>query len=84
MEDLQQKLIDDLQQIVHTISLDLRTEVLVNDMVLRGFSINELFVKPVGLFRRRFDRDISTIEYSELKDENPAIIVSLYGIATLK
>jgi len=77
VEELQRKFIDDLQNIVRDLSLDLRTEVLVNDLVLRGFSITDFFVRPVGLFRRRFDRDISGIEYSELQDENPALILSL-------
>lgn len=71
------KLIEEIQSVLDEVPLDLRAEVLVNDLIVRGISVNDLFVKPVGLFRRRFDKDIHSVEVTELKDEQVVQVLRL-------
>ena len=71
------KLIEEIQSVLDEIPLDLRAEVLVNDLIVRGISVNDLFVKPVGLFRRRFDKDIHSVEQVDLKDGQSAQMLHL-------
>ncbi len=71
------KLIEEIQSVLDEVPLDLRAEVLVNDLIVRGISVNDLFVKPVGLFRRRFDKDIHSVEQVDLKDGQRAQILRL-------
>ncbi len=71
------KLIEEIQSVLDEVPLDLRAEVLVNDLIVRGISVNDLFVKPVGLFRRRFDKDIHSVEQVDLKDGQSAQILRL-------
>ncbi|MBL0104967.1 MAG: hypothetical protein IPP51_15120 [Bacteroidetes bacterium] len=54
-----------LMQILSSIPFDLRAEVVVADLVKSGINLDELFVKPVGIFKRKFGKDIADINYAE-------------------
>ncbi len=62
-------LVEEIQNVLDEVPLDLRAELLVNELIVRRFSVNDLFVKPVGLFRRRFDKDIHSVDVTQLNDE---------------
>lgn len=47
------------------LSIDLRAEVVLADMLDDGVSLDDLIVNPVGLFKRPFGRDISRVEWVE-------------------
>jgi hypothetical protein len=55
--------------ILEEISMDLRAEILIADLIKKGFALNDLLVRPVGLFKRRFGKDIAKIETVELKND---------------
>lgn len=51
-----------VKAILQELDLDLRAEILVTDLVSRGFELEDFFVRPVGLFRRRFGKDVAKYE----------------------
>ena len=77
MSKEQLTLVEEIQSVLDDIPLDLRAEVLVNDLILRGVSVSDLFVKPVGLFRRTYDKDIYSIETTEFRDGQEAQVLRL-------
>ena len=70
-------LVEEIQNVLDEVPLDLRAEVLVNELIVRRFSVNDLFVKPVGLFRRRFDKDIHSVDVTQLNDEQVVQVLRL-------
>jgi len=56
-----------------TFASDLRLEVVLADLIESGFNLDEVRVQPIGLGRRRFDRDIAKIKY-EANDEHRGML----------
>jgi hypothetical protein len=59
--------LETLQNILKAIPFDLRAEVVIADLAKNGFDVDDLFVRPVGIFKRKFGKDISKIEQIENK-----------------
>lgn len=71
-----------LSAVLKEIPFDLRVEVVVSDMLKNGFTLEDYFIQPVGIFRRRFDRDIESVDHIELPNgtEYNLIRVSREGL----
>lgn len=61
---------------INDISLDLRTEVVISDLISSGYNIEDLFVKPAGIFNRSFSKDILNAELIELKNNQKVVFVN--------
>ena len=66
-----------LKELIVNLPIDLRAEVLVVDLIRKGFAPDDLFLRPVGLFKRRFGRDIEELEDLELKDGSSVTVMNL-------
>ena len=55
-----------ISELINELPFDLRIELVLEDLISHGFSANDLFVKPTGLFKRRFSKDIQSIETLEI------------------
>ncbi|HMT28085.1 MAG TPA: type VI secretion system baseplate subunit TssG [Bacteroidia bacterium] len=66
----QDQLIEKVKSLLHSIPLDLRVEVVVTDLLKSGYSLDDFFVRPVGIFKRRFGKDISKVERVELQNNS--------------
>lgn len=62
--------------LITKIPLDLRAEVVVADIIASGYNATDLFIRPVGLFQRRFNKDILTAEVAELINHYRAVFVN--------
>ena len=47
---------------------DINAEVIIADLIERGFDFNKIFVKHDGLFKRNFSKDISDVYLDMIKD----------------
>jgi len=65
----------EIVEIINQIPDDLRVEVVVSDILKSGFSATDVFVRPVGIFKRRFNKDISEAAVIEFSDRQQAIFV---------
>ena len=54
-----------IQNILNELSLDLRAEVVVSDLVRKGLDPNGILVQSIGLFRRKFSKDIAGVDAVE-------------------
>lgn len=66
-----------LKELIVNLPIDLRAEVLVVDLIRKGYEPDDLFLRPVGLFKRRFGKDIEDIEGLELKDGSSVTVMNL-------
>ena len=66
----QNHLIEKVKSLLHSIPFDLRVEVVVTDLLKSGYSLDDFFVRPVGIFKRRFGKDISKVEKVELQNNS--------------
>lgn len=61
---------------ISEIPLDLRAEVVIADIIGSGYSATDLFIKPLGLFQRRFHKDILSTEVVEFNNLQKAVFVN--------
>ncbi|MEP7111314.1 MAG: type VI secretion system baseplate subunit TssG [Ferruginibacter sp.] len=61
MEDF----IEHISNVVSELPYDLRAEVVIADLIQRGVIADDMIVSPIGLFKRRFSRDIAHISIKE-------------------
>ena len=61
---------------INDIPLDLRAEVVIADIMNSGYHATDLFIKPVGLFQRRFHKDILSTEVVEFNNLQKAVFVN--------
>lgn len=60
---------DTIGTIIEKIPMDIRMEVVVADLLKSGYSLDDYFIRPIGIFKRRFGKDIGRIEKVELKND---------------
>lgn len=60
---------------LRTFASDRRLEVVLADLVAYGVSLEDVRIQPIGLGRRRFDRDIAKIKYESSLDGGWSITV---------
>jgi len=65
----------EIAEIISQIPIDLRVEVVVSDVLQSGFSATDLFVQPVGIFKRRFNKDIDEADVIEFDNRQQAVFV---------
>lgn len=65
----------EIAEIINQIPDDLRVEVVVSDILRSGFTATDVFVQPVGIFKRRFNKDITEAEVVEFSNHQQAIFV---------
>ncbi len=63
-------------EIINELPLDLRVEIVVSDIIASGFDVDELLINPVGIFQRRFDKDILNAEVMDFKNSKQAVVVN--------
>ncbi len=63
--------------ILENIPMDLRVEVVVTDLLKSGYSLNDFYIRPKGIFRRRFGKDIAEIEKAELKNSADIFFINI-------
>ncbi|MBK9733162.1 MAG: type VI secretion system baseplate subunit TssG [Chitinophagaceae bacterium] len=75
-------IIEAIRAIIPQLPFDIRAEVVAADMILRGFTQEDIVVVPQSLFKRRFEKDILEVAVKETKNgkEYCAIAVSREGI----
>ncbi|HKR06261.1 MAG TPA: hypothetical protein VJY62_16615 [Bacteroidia bacterium] len=66
----------DIVSAINGLSLDLRVEVVVGDILNSGYDATDLFIHPAGLFQRKFNKDILKAELLEFKNHQHAVIVN--------
>jgi hypothetical protein len=66
----------DITAIINELPLDLRVEIVVGDIINSGYDITDIFIQPQGLFKRRFQKDISAAEVVEFKNYQQAVFVN--------
>ncbi len=54
--------------LINQIPLDLRVEVVIADLLKAGITLDDYFVQPVGIFKRRFNKDIHEVKKVELNN----------------
>jgi hypothetical protein len=71
-----------IRSIIPQLPFDVRAEVVAADMILRGFTKEDIVVVPQSLFKRRFEKDILEVGIEETKQgkEYCTIGVSREGI----
>ncbi len=62
--------------IINDIPIDLRAEVVIADLISSGFNATDLFIKPAGIFKRRFHKDILNAEIIEFNNHQKAVFVN--------
>ncbi len=62
--------------IIGELPLDLRVEIVVSDIIASGFDVDDLLINPIGIFQRRFNKDIESVELIEFKNNKQAVLVS--------
>ena len=67
-----------ISEILLDIPLDLRAEVVVSDLVRKGLDPNELFIQPLGLFKRKFSKDIANVESVEFGNSKPVMVMKIH------
>lgn len=60
----------ELSELLGALPMDLRAEIVLCDLVKAGIDLEDFFIRPVGTFKRRFGKDIASIERKELKDND--------------
>lgn len=65
----------DIAEIINEIPIDLRVEVVVADILQSGFDTTDIFVRPVGIFKRRFNKDIDSAEVVEFSNHQQAVFI---------
>jgi len=65
----------EIAEIINEIPIDLRVEVVVADILQSGFVATDIFVRPVGIFKRRFNKDIDSAEVVEFNNHQQAVFV---------
>lgn len=65
----------EIAEIINQIPFDLRVEVVVSDIIQSGYSATDIFVQPVGIFKRRFNKDIIASEVVEFNNHQQAVFV---------
>lgn len=61
---------------INELPLDLRVEIVVGDIINSGYDATDIFIQPLGLFKRRFHKDISTAEVVEFNNYQQAVFVN--------
>ena len=67
---------EEIIELINSIPLDLRAEIVIADIISSGFDATEIFVRPVGLFERRFQKDILGVQVMDLTSHQKAIVVN--------
>jgi hypothetical protein len=62
------RLIEKAIRLLTQIPLDLRMEVVVTDLLKSGYTLDDFFIQPIGIFKRRFNKDISSVKRVELNN----------------
>jgi hypothetical protein len=63
--------------VLDNIPMDLRVEVVVTDLLKSGFSLNDFFIHPVGIFKRRFGKDIADVERIDIKNSSDVYYINV-------
>jgi len=66
----------DIISLLSSLPLDLRAEVVITDILANGYDASDIFIRPVGLFQRRFQKDILNAEPIELTNYEEALVVN--------
>lgn len=67
---------NELITFISEIPLDIRVEVVVADLIASGYNATDLFIKPKGIFQRRFSKDILSAEVVELNNSQKVVFVN--------
>lgn len=67
----------EIKSVLTDLPLDLRVEVLLTDLSRRGYNINDLLIQPIGIFKRKFSRDIAKVETLELANYNETVVLKV-------
>ncbi|HNQ00095.1 MAG TPA: hypothetical protein PKK99_13635, partial [Bacteroidia bacterium] len=67
-----------IQNILNELSLDLRAEVVVSDLVRKGLDPNGILVQSIGLFRRKFSKDIAGVDAVEFGNSKPILVMKIH------
>jgi hypothetical protein len=65
----------EIAEIINGIPIDLRVEVVVADLLQSGFETTDILVCPIGIFKRRFNKDIESAEVVEFNNHQQAVFV---------
>lgn len=68
---------NEILTLINSIPLDLRAEVVVADILAAGFDAADLFIQPAGLFQRRFQKDILSVEFAELTHFQESVFINV-------
>lgn len=66
----------ELIEVLGKLPIDFRVETVVADLRHNGFNEVEIFVNPVGLFKRRFNKDVLAAELKEFSNYQQALFIS--------
>ncbi|MBK7850402.1 MAG: type VI secretion system baseplate subunit TssG [Bacteroidetes bacterium] len=67
----------EIKSFLSDLPLDLRVEVLLTDLSKKGYNINDLLIQPVGIFKRKFSRDIAHVETMEMSNYNETVVLKV-------
>lgn len=67
----------EIKSFLSDLPLDLRVEVLLADLSKKGYNINDLLIQPVGIFKRKFSRDIASVDTLELSNYNENVVLRI-------
>jgi type VI secretion system (T6SS) VasB/ImpH family protein len=66
----------DIISLINELPLDLRVEIVIGDIINSGYHATDLFIRPAGLFQRKFQKDILKAEVIEFKNHQQAVLVN--------
>lgn len=66
---------EEIISMINELPLDLRVEIVVSDIIASGFDIDELLINPIGIFERRFNKDIVNASPIEFEGSKQAVLV---------
>lgn len=64
------QLIEKVKSLLQSIPMDLRVETVVTDLLKSGYTLDDFFIRPIGIFKRRFGKDIAKLERIELQNSS--------------
>lgn len=68
---------DEIIRVIETIYEDIRTEAVMAELLENGFAFEDFIVRPKGLFKRRYSRDIDRIGHLDLANFQQVVEVDL-------
>lgn len=69
--------ISNIGQAIHDLSYDLKAEAVIADLLENGLDNEDIIVVPIGIFRRRYSRDIASTGNIDLKNGSRLLAINL-------